>query len=325
MGALYGEETMISRSGYTTMVSDGIDIDLYAGFSAISTVSVNSSIDYNVTATEIFNKYAKDHRLYSRGASPPIDGDSMAWMADTLEEPYPYAISVKPINFLPIEEYISPAVLNNLGVALEEYCPLLIEEGELSSCDVPPPDPPLPKPRTWTEWSNVHDSGHELPTQVNILDSLRDVITIIMNELTLIMITQNLIQECDEGQYIEKMQWGRKHYGLDNLRIKCSGENSWNAPFQNWSENGWEDIMDCSETGTTGFRQVNARDVGLGWDRIVNVRAFCLNSQIEIRSNDDMAGSWNKDLKCGEGQQFVGVHLSYLTGHGFENFKWLCA
>lgn len=83
--------------------------------------------------------------------------------------------------------------------------------------------------------------------------------------------------------------------------------------------------MDCSEAGRQGFRKVNARDVGLGWDRIVNVRTFCLNSEIEIRSNDDMRGEWNPALECKQGQQFVGVKFSYLTGHGFENFRWLCA
>ena len=139
------------------------------------------------------------------------------------------------------------------------------------------------------------------------------------------LIKQYLIQACDEGQYIEKMQWAKKHYGLDNLKIKCSGKNVWNDPIQHWSENGWEDIMDCSETGRAGFRDVAARDVGLGWDRIVNVRAYCLKSEIAITSNKDMAGNWNKDLKCREGQQFVGVQPAYLTGHGFENFRWLCA
>ena len=121
------------------------------------------------------------------------------------------------------------------------------------------------------------------------------------------------------------MQWGKNRYGLDNMRFKCSGKNDWNPPFQDWEHNGWETVMDCSQTGRQGFRQVNARDVGLGWDRIVNVRTFCLNSEIEIRSNDDMRGEWNPDLVCKEGQQFVGVHFSYLTGHGFENFRWLCA
>ena len=138
------------------------------------------------------------------------------------------------------------------------------------------------------------------------------------------IINDTLIQECDEGQYIEKMQWSKHRYGLDNLRIKCSGNNGWNKEFfpDRTDEEDWDHEMDCSESG---IRQVNARDVGLGWDRIVNVRAYCLKSEIAITSNNDMAGNWNKDLKCREGQQFVGVQPAYLTGHGFENFRWLCA
>ena len=95
MGALYGEQTMINRESYTTMVSDGIDIDLFAGFSAI--FSVNSSLDINITATEIFKSYSKEQILYSRGAAPPTDGNSLAWMTKTFEEPYPYTLSIAPI------------------------------------------------------------------------------------------------------------------------------------------------------------------------------------------------------------------------------------
>ena len=168
MGALFGEQTMISRESYTTMVGDGFNIDIAAGFSATAAVDPDhSTIDYNVTASEIFKKYAKEQLLYSRGAPPPIDGDSLTWMAETFEEPYPYSLTIKPIDSLPIEEYVSTAVLNNLRIALAEYCPYLKEQGKLFSCDIPSPDPPLPKPRTWTDWSNVHDSGYEMLPQVN--------------------------------------------------------------------------------------------------------------------------------------------------------------
>ena len=40
-----------------------------------------------------------------------------------------------------------------------------MEEGELSSCEGPPPDPPAPRPRVWTHWSNRRD-GDDYNIQV---------------------------------------------------------------------------------------------------------------------------------------------------------------
>ena len=73
MGALFGEQSMVSQESYSEMVSDGIDIQLYAGFSAIA--NVNSSFGYNVTASETFKKYTKEQLIYSRGAAPPGEKD----------------------------------------------------------------------------------------------------------------------------------------------------------------------------------------------------------------------------------------------------------
>ena len=45
MGAIYGEQSMISRDSWSNMVQDNFDIGLYAGSSAIA--SVNASLNYN--------------------------------------------------------------------------------------------------------------------------------------------------------------------------------------------------------------------------------------------------------------------------------------
>ena len=52
MGSYYVEQSLLSRSSYFEMTLDGIDIELYAGLSAIS--SINPMFDYNKTEAEIF-------------------------------------------------------------------------------------------------------------------------------------------------------------------------------------------------------------------------------------------------------------------------------
>ena len=129
-------------------------------------------------------------------------------------------------------------------------------------------------------------------------------------------------QECAEGQYVEKMQWRYQGqtYGLMDFRLKCS-DSSWSDPVIGNNDGIWDPEMDCSETG---FRIVTGREDG--WPGIVNVRAFCLNTETEITSNNDMRGEYNPDLECRlTGQQAVGVQVNKETHHGINNFRILCA
>ena len=113
----------------------------------------------------VIYRYTKEQLIYSRGAAPPSDGKPLTWAQSTIEEPNVLAITLEPLDTLPIEEFVTPVVLTNLRLALDEYCPQLLEEGELSSCDIPPPDPPAPKPRVWSHWSNFRE-GDDYPIQV---------------------------------------------------------------------------------------------------------------------------------------------------------------
>ena len=55
MGAYYGQQSMLSRDSFFDMVFNGIDVELYAGFSAIG--SINPSFEYNQTEAETFQGY----------------------------------------------------------------------------------------------------------------------------------------------------------------------------------------------------------------------------------------------------------------------------
>ena len=52
MGSYYVEQSLLSRNSYFEMTLNGIDIELYAGFSAIA--SINPLFDYNITEAETF-------------------------------------------------------------------------------------------------------------------------------------------------------------------------------------------------------------------------------------------------------------------------------
>ena len=69
IGSIYGEESLISREAYFEMITSGINVELYAGFSAIG--SINPSFEYNQTQSEIFKLHTQEQLIYSRGATPP--------------------------------------------------------------------------------------------------------------------------------------------------------------------------------------------------------------------------------------------------------------
>ena len=52
MGSYYVEQSLLSRNSYLEMALNGIDIELYAGFSAIA--SINPLFNYNKTEAETF-------------------------------------------------------------------------------------------------------------------------------------------------------------------------------------------------------------------------------------------------------------------------------
>ena len=80
--------------------------------------------------------------------------------------------------------------------------------------------------------------------------------------------------------------------------------------------------MTCPKSG---FRQATGREQPIGLKGIVNVQAFCTDSQLEQTSNDNMSGSYNPDLACRQGQQLVGVQVREEIYHGIINFRVECA
>ena len=275
------------------MVKNGFNIGLWASFSAAASANISLGFNYNNTEAETFQSYTKEQLIYSRGAVPPADGEASTWEQATFDEPNVLTIKVEPLDTLPIEEFVSTLVISNLKKALDEYCPALAEEGVLKSCEEPGPDPPHPRPRVWSHWSNFRDG------------------------------TDYSIQECAEGQYVEKIQWKYQGntYGLIDARMKCSGEIFWKRPMIGNPNGAWDKVMDCQENG---FRSATGQEES--WAGLVNVRAYCLKTETEITSNTDLRGKYNRDLECRlSGQQIVGIQVRQKTHHGLTNFRVLCA
>ena len=86
MGSLYGHQTIFSFESYSKMVSNDIDIGLYADFSAMEAIGVNVSLNfnYNKTKFEEWKKERNQELVYSFGAVPPGE-DELEWMRQTVE------------------------------------------------------------------------------------------------------------------------------------------------------------------------------------------------------------------------------------------------
>ena len=169
MGAFYGQQSLISRESWTKMLVDGLDISITAGYSGLASINASLIDEKNITST--FQKLTTQQNIYTRGAVPPKDGNPLSWTNQTKNEPNMLSISLQPIYSLPIDQYANKSVKVNLKKALKHYCYALKEEREISSCNRPTPDPPAPKPRTNSTWSN-DNGGADFPLQVRIIIKL---------------------------------------------------------------------------------------------------------------------------------------------------------
>ena len=165
MGALFGKEIMISSESWSYMVEKGWDIDLRAEMSAMFSANMTANVNYNETEREEFDHYTKEQLMYSRGSPPPADGNSLTWANTIIEEPQVLSVTLERLDTLDLGEYVSSAVVNNLGKFLDEYCEALVAEGALQDCNLLPPDPPAPSPRIWSHWSNFGE-GSDYKAQV---------------------------------------------------------------------------------------------------------------------------------------------------------------
>ena len=91
MGALFGRQLKISKSSWSHMQQDSIDIGFNVKIDAMekANATLNATIGFNHTQYEEFKRNVQEERTYSRGAPPPEDFKATTWMAATKENPAP--------------------------------------------------------------------------------------------------------------------------------------------------------------------------------------------------------------------------------------------
>ena len=148
MGALYGEQSMISEQARTSLESQNIDIRAAASASAFGiSVSAKVQVEEDKTLAAQFRSEDIQRSVYTHGAAPPADGDPSTWASQTIESPAPISIELERLDSLPLP--ISEAAMANLEQALDTYCAMLVGEGQIGSCDGPSesePEGPLANP-----------------------------------------------------------------------------------------------------------------------------------------------------------------------------------
>jgi len=151
MGALYGQQSTISKESWYKMKSSGTNIEMAASYSGKFDIGGGVGSESEKEEREAFSKEVEEKTVYSRGEVPTAD--AFDWAQKVKREPQPVSLKLRPMEELMErrelkEDYFEKKgrtrVLENLKKFLANYCKYLMKRGMISSCDEPPPDQPLP-------------------------------------------------------------------------------------------------------------------------------------------------------------------------------------
>jgi len=299
MGALFGQQSKVSREAWSTMVENGFNINAGASFSAFGvTASADFMSDDDKKKAEEFSSKSTEQKIYTTGAAPPSDNNPMTWIQETKSSPAPMTLKLSSLVNLLDDAYgveVSDAVKANMQKALDEYCNHLYQENEVASCSAPGPDPDFPNPpliRTWVDWSTNNHNGK-----------------------------LNTLRECSEREYVVAMSWREQnHYGLINLGFWCSDGSYYRMTGNN--RGAWNGAMNCVND-TLGFREISVEEQN--HYGVVNAKAFCLNEATQQISNANQNGNWRAAKSCDDSQHIVGVQTREQNHYGIVDFRFECA
>jgi len=188
-----------------------------------------------------------------------------------------------------------PARKAGLRAALNAYCKLLLQDGDLSSCDAPAPNP-IPKEEVskYLSWASGYFPA--APTYKNYA--------------------------CPEHAYLTQMWWREQTTkGLVDVKASCS-----DGTALRWADddNGnWNQVLSCPN----GFANIRGKaQSGYG---IINVLVDCIE-QGTFQSNSNQEGEWKETLSCpSDAPVLVGMEVMYETGwpndFGIVNYRPRCS
>merc|ERR1719186_2193174 len=299
IGSLYGIQSRITKKDWTSMLEKGLTIETAASVQAYGVaVGTEFSNSNDKKMSEEFKSSVSSWKSYTIGVKPPTDEKLESWVQETSSAPAPMKLRLGSIvdlfdGFHGVE--VADAVKKNMKKALDDYCPLLMKRGEVSSCEAPGPDPPkpvVPMKRTWMGWSNKNFNGHSNP-----------------------------VKQCADGHYVDRMTWmSENNYGIVDLKFSCS-----DGTIYRMADNpkGRDDRQMNCEGSKGGFRQMTGRRK-YNWG-IINVRSFCLYQETQQTANDDLRGWWEQTRMCKKNQKIVGIQTQEQGGYGIVNFQFQCA
>ena len=154
MGSKYGEESRISTDSYETMVAEGLDIGVSAGYSGMFSVHVGTETSQETEDRKKFESARTSKTMYTYGSSIPADGSAITWASTTTDSPMPINLDL-----VSVAELLSDTFKEDLaGIDYEslrpklvafllKYCSLLEDESKVRDCI-----PPTGKDRLFGEW-----------------------------------------------------------------------------------------------------------------------------------------------------------------------------
>jgi len=143
LGAMYGEETQFTKVQYDNMKASKSDWWVEAQASFIVSIKAGVASSTEMTSRAFFEEYSTNTLQYSLGALPPQSGDPGQWLTDTIKNPVPTSMELKPLSELFASSIVVSetnmtklkAKKENMERALHEYCPdKLLKEGKVDSC-----------------------------------------------------------------------------------------------------------------------------------------------------------------------------------------------
>merc|ERR1719186_613039 len=167
LGSLYGLQSEVSKEAWSELQQKGYSVGTAASVSAYG-VTFGASFENSKQKemSEDFQNSVTSRKAFSIGVKPPMDLKIESWIQETSNAPAPMLLRLNSILDLFDGSHgikVTKAVKENMRKALEDYCPLLKKQGEVSTCEAPGPDPlkpvSFPDPKKYYNIENTVHSG----------------------------------------------------------------------------------------------------------------------------------------------------------------------
>ena len=142
-GAKFIQHHKMSQKTYESLKKSKISVEAQASYSGLFSIGGGFSLDKE--QSEAASNFAKsvETTTYTRGSSPPSNGDAMTWAASSKQNPVPMLYSLSSIDLLFTEPFIIElpsdvnykAIRQKLSNVSQIYCQALRNKGMVHSCE----------------------------------------------------------------------------------------------------------------------------------------------------------------------------------------------